>query len=401
MDGAAGHDRPAARRASLAWLVSALVHALIAGALLYVATRPEPPAPAPPPPIEIEITSDGEARAVPAPPPLPPRDVTVSPLPSRFAPEAPRRRAGGSAPDDGRIAGRAGSAGQTEANPRTAAPGDGATRPGPAADRGPLDLSLGALSRETRSRLVGPEPDAELRAKPPRRPSLDEIRAEREREEDAVANVEKGRVDPVFYDYLRGARTRVETEARRLAEAIKLGPRESVEGWKRGYLQRVREAMRQMRDAERDADAPRSGNEAPATDLLAAYNESARQAEHGAEVRRAEVCLDVDPGKAIVPSLRRGSGNAALDRLAVDSFVRAIAARPLPDGLRSGLACYEISISAYRMPPVPMFACNLDVTDFHCAWPFKRITKVTAHLLSVDYSRSERTASRSLLRRAR
>jgi hypothetical protein len=371
-----------------------LVHALLAGGLVYLSRGPEPAPPAPAPPIEIEITNPVDAPAVlPAPAS---RDVVPSPPPP--APAPPRRHSGGSSDSDRGVTRDADSA-------RSEAPEqNGATpSPGPSADRGPVDLSLGALSSEARSRLVGPAPDAQLRATPHTRFSVDELRAEQERQEDAVANVDRGRVDPVFYDYLRGARARFDTEARRLAEAIKMGPREAAAGWKRGFLQRLRDASREGErlEAERRADAPPGGNDRRATDLFAAYNEGRRQAEAGAEVRKAEVCLDVDPGKAIVPSLRRGSGNAALDRLAVDSFTRAIAARPLPDGLRAGLACYEVSISAFRMPPLPMFSCTLDIDEVSCAWPYKRITKVSGKLLSVDYARGERTASRSLVRRAR
>jgi hypothetical protein len=46
------------------------------------------------------------------------------------------------------------------------------------------------------------------------------------------------------------------------------------------------------------------------------------------------VCLALAPDRAPTASLRRGSGDAALDRLALDSFARAAEARPVPADVR-------------------------------------------------------------------
>jgi hypothetical protein len=227
------------------------------------------------------------------------------------------------------------------------------------------------------------------------------MRADLERQQDAVANVERGRVDPVLYDLLRGARARFESEARRLADTLALGPGETTRGWGRGYLQSVEQATRPGADRGASPDL-RTDAERRRPDVLGGYDETIHAANAGAEERWSEVCLDVAPGREPRPLLRRGSGFVALDRLAVDAFAKAIAARPLPADVRAGLACYELRISAYRMPPVPMLSCGFGAEGFTCMWPFKRITAVKARLVSVDRSASEgRQAAQSLLRRAR
>jgi hypothetical protein len=269
------------------------------------------------------------------------------------------------------------------------------------ADKRAPDLSLGAVSVETRQRLAGPAPDAEITIAPRHRPSVDELRADLERQQDAVANVEHGRVDPVLYDLLRGARTRFESEARRLADTLALGPGETMRGWGRGYLQNVEQATRPGADRASSPDL-RTDAERRRPDVLGGYGETVRAANAGAEERWSEVCLDFAPGREPRPLLRRGSGFVALDRLAVDAFAKAIAARPLPADVRAGLACYELRISAYRMPPVPMLSCGFGAEGFTCMWPFKRITAVKARLVSVDRSATEAgRAPPSLLRRAR
>jgi hypothetical protein len=239
-----------------------------------------------------------------------------------------------------------------------------------------------------------------LRARP-RPPSVEELRAELERRDEAVANVRAGRADPLLYEYLRGARARFEDEARRLAEAIALGPKETLGGWGRGYLKGVEDAHRKDR-ADDDRPDLRTDADRRRPDLAAADEESLRQARSGAEERRVEVCLDVAPGRDTSARLRRGSGNAALDRVALEAFVRSVAARPVPPDARTGRACYEVRISAVRAPPLPFVSCGFDRSGITCIWPFKKITSVTGRLLSVEYPPAGQAATAgSLLRRPR
>jgi hypothetical protein len=117
--------------------------------------------------------------------------------------------------------------------------------------------------------------------------------------------------------------------------------------------------------------------------VLGGYNEAAHQAESGAEQRSAEICLGVAPNHAVVATLRRSSGNAALDRLAVESFQSAGDARPVTPDVRPALACYRVAVSAFRMPPLP--SVGIDLAKGRIIYPLKRITKVTVELQSVDF----------------
>jgi hypothetical protein len=221
-----------------------------------------------------------------------------------------------------------------------------------------------------------------------------------------VNNVDAGRVDPLLFDYLRGARARFQDTAEKLADDLAVGPGDTVRGWGRGYLRSVDDANRGVLGAR--ADAPREGggdsrNEiSPHADVLGAYGEAQRHAQSGAEERRAEVCLDVAAGRETGVVLRHSSGNAALDRLAIESFTKSVAARPVPPDARRGLACYELLISAYRMPPLPFISCGIGRAGLTCVWPFKKVTSVKGRLLSVDYPQpDDKRAGPSLLRRPR
>jgi hypothetical protein len=364
------------------------LHALLA-ALLLVVRAPRPPPEQPPEAAPATV----DMEIAPSPAPSAPTERAVTPQ----SPPAPRVPA----PRPPRAANPAPTQPRAEALPAPPAPPS--TRGGSAAPAHP-DLSIAALAPEARER-VGAAADATgvIEAKPRTRPSVDELRATLEHAQDAVANVERGRVDPILYDYLRGARARFESEAHRLAENIPVGPSAAVRGWSRGYLQRVDEAHRA---AAASAGPPSEPDLAPPDshpDLFRAYGESQTQADAGAEERSVEICLEMRAGGAPVPVLQRPSGNAALDRVALDSFEHAVAARPVSDDKRRARACYDITIRAYRMPPLPMVGCSFDLgSGISCVWPFKKIASVHARLRSVDYAPDRAAqASRSLLRRPR
>jgi hypothetical protein len=388
---------PDRRRRGAAWLVSLALHALLAALLVLArrAHRPPPPLVEPAPlAVEMEI-----APAAPPgePPAEPPREPEARP-PARPRPARPTN------PERLERAERE----TPTAPPPAPQPGPAPTPTAPPARPGSPDLSIGALAPEARSRLgVGPGAPAVTEAKPHKRPSVDEMRAALEHAEDAVANVERGRVDPVLYDYLRGARTRFESEARRLAENIPVGGGDAVHGWTRGYLQRVDEVHRAAAASAHAGEPAALDPPDSHPDLFRAYGENRAQADAGAEERRVEVCLEVRAGGGSTPEavLQRPSGNAALDRLALDSFGRAVAARPPSDDKRRARACYEVTIRAYRIPPLPVVGCSFDLTSLtgiSCYWPFKKIASVRARLLSVDYAPDGAPqASRSLLRAPR
>jgi hypothetical protein len=231
-------------------------------------------------------------------------------------------------------------------------------------------------------RLLAPAPDSTGR-----RP-LAELRAEAERRARAEANVRAGRADPLLFDYLRDAQARLTPEATRIAEALPLGATETTKGWARGYLGRVAAAQHGLFAPVRPADEPLGG---PHPDVVGAYNEAERQAEAGAERRTAEVCLGVAPDHAVVVTLRRSSGNAALDRLATEAFRAAGTGRPADSGVPPARACYRVEVSAHRVPPLP--AVTFDLLRGRLIYPLKRITKVTVELQSVDFGPQEGPAS--------
>ena len=369
-------------RSWVAWVASAGVHALVAVLVLRAGNRVErrtpldveiveldvDRGPAEPPPRAMERREEARPSGPPRSRP-PSRSPDPSPLPS------PRQAGRG----DQKEAGRGDQKEQEEVG-----------RGGEQKDRAPIDLSFGSLRDDVKGQFATkPRPEDVLRARP-HRLSVDELRADLERRQDAVANVQKGRVDPLMYDYLRGAKARFQTDAKRLADDLAVGGGATLRSWGRGYLNSVDAANRGELGAR--ADAPREGGgdtrneKSPGADVLGAYNEASRQAEAGAEERIAEVCLDVAAGRETAVSLRRTSGNAALDRLAIESFTKAIAARPVPPDVRGGLACYELRISAFRVPPLPAISCGFDVgfTRPTCVWPFKKVTSVKGRLLSVE-----------------
>jgi len=182
------------------------------------------------------------------------------------------------------------------------------------------------------------------------------------------------------FDALTDRAKRRLDDRRAPAEALPLGPAETTKGWARGYLGRVADAQRGTFAPVRPADEPSGG---PRPDLFGAYDEAHHQAETGAERRVAEICLGVAPDHAVVVTLRRSSGNAALDRLATESFRSAGAGRPVDARMPPSRACYRVEISAYRVPPLP--AVSIDLIKGRIIYPLKRITKVTVDLQSVDF----------------
>ena len=241
-------------------------------------------------------------------------------------------------------------------------------------DRIPRDEAL--------EQLLAPAPDR----RGPR--PLAELREEAERRARAEENVRAGRADPLLFDYLRDAQALLMPEATRIAEALPLGAAETAKGWARGYLGRVADAEHGAFAPLKPTDEPFGG---PRPDVLGAYDEAERQAEAGAERRTAEICLGVAPDHAVVVTLRRSSGNAALDRLALDAFRSAGAGRAADARTRPSRACYRVQVSAYRVPPLP--AVSFDLLRGRIIYPLKRVTKVTVDLASVDFGPSKNPPS--------
>ena len=365
-------------RRSKALAASALLH-LAALALLFRALPARPPsaerAPPPAPAIELSLAEPApEALARPAPPvitPAPARRPKLGAVPERAAPARPERAAseppGAASPEAGAAA--------------------GPKRTPPVAP--PVDLSFDALRDGAKQRATA-SPNSEEGGEAPAPPppvrgslSVGELRSDVERGAAAAENVRGGRAHPLLFDYLRGARDRMLPEATRIAEGLPLGPAQSAKGWGRGYLGRVAAVNRHAATDLPEEPDPSVGGRRP--DVLGGYNEAERQAASGAEQRTAEVCLGVAPGHAVSVTLRRSSGNAALDRVALASFESAGQARPVAADIKPNLACYLVRVSAFRMPPLPSLSLGWKNGHPDVIYPLKRITKVTVALQSVDF----------------
>ena len=253
------------------------------------------------------------------------------------------------------------------------------------------DFSFDGLGEEAKQRvdaMPNPQEDLERLLVPApeltgRWRALSEVRAATERHANAVENLRLGRAHPLHFDYLREARDLILADADRFADQLALGPQETIAGWARGYLDRVQELGRtEARDQPPIPEDPAGGHR---PDLLGAYNEAQLQAEAGASRRVAYVCLGVAPHHPVVVTLRRSSGNAGLDKLAVESFRVASGNRPVADDVRPGLACYFVSISAYRMSPLPSLSFGWRNGRPQLIHPFARKTNVAVELESVDY----------------
>jgi hypothetical protein len=166
---------------------------------------------------------------------------------------------------------------------------------------------------------------------------------------------------------------------------------------------RANESTERLADRDAGPRSPAGGTHRAETDAAPRkLGDGAARAEPVGEDRLQQVCLEVAPGRGPAVALRRGSGNAALDRVALDASTLSAAPRPVPADARTGRACYEVRISAFHAPPGPFVTCGLGRTGVTCIWPFKRITSVTGRLLSVEYPPARNaTAVGSLLRAPR
>jgi hypothetical protein len=371
------------RNRAVAWTVSALAHVLLVGALLL---RKPAPIAAPEVGIEIEIA---ETSRKPDPAPV------VATRPDDDAPmfrNKSTRRSSGRAHVAPEIASTAGVVADDDRPSELSVPD---APPGPAPD-----LSLRGLPAGVQEKLVGPPPPVAVIERRWRRPTVDQLREELERTEDAIANVEAGRVDPLLFDYLRGAKARLEPEARRIAEGIAMGVGDTARGWGRGYLRRIEQVGRgnARRDEPPDLRDPAAMRR---PDLFRAYNEAAHAAEAGAAQWHAEICLDVAAGRETRAMLRGRSGLAEFDRLALASFEKSVALRPVPPDARAGRACYDVRLAVFRAPPVPVLGCSIDFMSLPtCTWPGKKLIKVTSELATFELPHVP-GAKRSLLRAAR
>jgi hypothetical protein len=371
------------RRVALA--ASVALHTGV-GLLLLALVGRQRPADAPPPPVApIEIT-------LLAPEPRTTPETVVVPPPPRAAPER-------------RSTARASPPGPAQEPERPTPPDAPAPSPvertSPDADH-ELDLSFDGLGQAAKQRaadLPGPQDTLGgllVPAPTPngRRRTPPETLAAAERRAEALDNVRVGRAYPVHFELLRHARSLIVPEADRVGDELDLGASETVQSWARGYVDRVRELKRQEKSEASPSGDP-LGDRHP--DVLAALNEAQTQAKAGAVRRVARVCLGVAPDHPVVVTLERSSGNERLDAIALASFQSAARDRPVGPDVRPGLACYLVSVSAFRMPPLPSLSFGWKNGRPDVLYPLKRIKHVSVELESLDYG--PRPGPKSLLRR--
>ena len=252
-----------------------------------------------------------------------------------------------------------------------------------------------------------PPPEGTLRARPGR-PSVDEMRVEMERQQDAVANVDAGRVNPLLYEYLRGARSRFKQDAERLADDLAVGAGDAARGWGRGYLN-TRPRREPRRDRRANGPAARGAAATHATRRLAAPTCWASTARPTGKRRPAPRSGARRFAWMSPPAARRrrlSVAAPATPRSIADRGVvhegdrgapRSVRRAPRPRLLRAphlgvsyaAAAVHQLQLRHRRHGPT-------------CVWPYKKVTSVKGRLLSVDYPPADGSAPQhpSLLRQA-
>jgi hypothetical protein len=160
----------------------------------------------------------------------------------------------------------------------------------------------------------------------------------------------------------------------------------SVRQWSGGLREAYRSWQREIDDlrADRRSDDPdRRG----APDILEHYNRILEGNKKGAEAITSQVCLLVEPGGIPRVELGKTSGNAEVDRAAVDALTRAAGRRaPEPD-VRKQRTCYRFAVKVVRVPPLPVAGCMFDEVELtaSCYYPLKKAMTISVSLESVDY----------------
>jgi hypothetical protein len=376
-------------RLSLA--ISVLAH----GAAALLLTRLGPlqgrPLPAEEPPVEVELLDEPTLRP-PAPPP--------EPAPSA-RPPAPTRQATPPAPRPAREPAPARPAREpTPARPaREPTPAQPAREPAPAPaetasalrprPRLTLAMDYRAVDRLTQQGVLEKPQGA---APPPPAPSggstFSQRLAARVRQDGARRNVEKGKVHPQVFDFMRDARKVFAPDP----GTVDLDPRtpnsvkNSLKQWGGGLREAYRSWRRVLdnqRARRRDDDPDRRN----VPDILEHYNRILEGNQRGAEAIASQVCLVLEPGAEPRVELGESSRNAEVDGAAVDALARAARRRQPEADLRKQRACYRFAVKVVRVPPLPVAGCMFDEVELTatCYYPLKKAMTISVSLDSVDY----------------
>jgi hypothetical protein len=254
-----------------------------------------------------------------------------------------------------------------------AIPGDPA---GPLRMRQPeLLLDQGAVDRLTRDGVIaGPRLEPGVATGRKRGPSFGDKLAAMLRQDEARGNVERGKVHPQVYDYLRGAQRLFQpdlnTVYRNPSAPNTVG--RTVDQWARGAA-----GTRYLRDPGRGLPA----------DQFAGYN-AATRATADAAAMTCLICLVIRPGESPRVELAASSGSREVDRAATEALGRTAGRRPGDGDLRPQRSCYRFSVSLTRAMPAPVVGCGFDEATMtgRCSWPGRLMMRTKVWLESVDYA---------------
>jgi hypothetical protein len=246
------------------------------------------------------------------------------------------------------------------------------------------------VDRLARRGVLGPGEAVAPPATPaPRSSTFRDRLAALERQDGARRNVVRGKVHPQVFDYMRDARKVFAPDP----AVVDLDPRtpnnvkNSVRQWAGGLQEAYRSWRRdvdELRDRTRAAD---DFDRRRRPDILEHYNRILEGNQRAAEGIIAHVCMVVAPGATPAVELGQTSGNAEVDRAAIDALTRAARRRPADRDLARQRTCYSFSVKVVRVPPLPVAGCMFDEVELtaSCYYPLKKGMTMSVSVDSVDY----------------
>jgi len=266
----------------------------------------------------------------------------------------------------------------------------------PAGEPLALSPSFEMVDRLTREGVIAPPdptaaPAVAERAGSPR--FSDRLAALRRRDE-ARTNVVKGKVDPQIYDFLRDAQNGF-APSRLALDRDRRAPNtvgRTLKQWFGGLLRPHGDAEDQRQwapDQQGRQHAPDVMNKDSRAALrrMGGYLGLARGESAAAQPMECLVCVVVRANRAPEVVLDGSSGNAELDKAAVQSLERATRTRTVETYVRPQRSCYRFRATVQRVPPVPVIGCRFDEVTLKggCVFPTQKVYKTSVSLESVDY----------------
>jgi hypothetical protein len=206
---------------------------------------------------------------------------------------------------------------------------------------------------------------------------LDEILAR----DQAVRDVEEGRVHPHLYAVLRDAEGLL-----RPTWSLSEGDRRglgtlggSYKRWLSGLVDNYLKALREYTQAQRrmpdDPDRPK---------LLEHYSALLKAADEAASSLSCQVCVTFGQGEDPRVAVEQSSHRPPFDELARVALLRAARMRRPTADIKPTRACYEFTALFHRIPPLPVVGCSFDESKpaIACYYPTKKILRAKVKLVS-------------------